>query len=109
MADVANLGVEDDGDVGRDGGDGALQGDDPRRAPLQIEAQIGLVGAHQVGRGVDDAPVEGQDRLVPLEGFHRHPVGLRVEAEAQPGVVGLLGRRQFIQVAHRINSQNRQR
>ena len=44
MANVAYFSVEDDRDVVGNVGDGALQGDDTGRAPLQVEAEVGLVG-----------------------------------------------------------------
>ena len=70
------------------------------RAPLQVEAEVGLVGADEVGRGVDDGPVERQQRLVPLQGVNRQQFGLRIEAKAQPGAIALLGAAELFQIAH---------
>ena len=42
------------------------------RDRLQEEAEVGLVGADEVGRGVNDGPVERQQRLVPLPVSYTH-------------------------------------
>ncbi len=96
MADVAGLAIQDDGNVVRDVHDRALQGDHACRPPLQVKAKIRLIGAYQVGRRIYDRLVERQQRFIPFLRRSREPGRVRVQADAQPGSVALLGGQQFL-------------
>ena len=62
-ADVASFGVEEDGDVGGDGGDGRAQERHARLTQRFIEGDVGLVTADKLGGGLDDGPVPAQQRV----------------------------------------------
>jgi len=60
MPHVVELGVEDDGQVAGDARDEVLKRVQARGPLGQPEAQVGLVGAGQVGSGLDDGAAEGE-------------------------------------------------
>ena len=91
MPHVVELGVEDDGQVAGNVRDEVLKRAQARGSLGQPEAQIGLVGAGQVGGGLDDGAAEGEQWALGASDGVGQPVHHGVEADAQPGVVGLLG------------------
>ncbi len=98
VADVADLGVEDNRYLVGDVGNRPLQRHEPGSAPLHVEAHVRLVGADQVHRGFDDALVERQHRIVPLHRRQRQPRRVRVQPHTEPGVVAFLRRPQLLQI-----------
>ncbi len=102
-ADVAALGVEDDGDAGIGLVDvrdqllelvfGALRGE---------IGDLGLERADQVGGGVDDGAAEREDR--PARGGQRRRQArrVRVQPHAQQGIVALPGGGQLFGESHGV-------
>ena len=82
--DVPALRVADEHRVRRllpDAVERPVQGLEARPAQRLEEAQVGLVGTHQVRRGLDDGAVEGRDVV------HGHEAGVRVEPHAEQAAV----------------------
>jgi hypothetical protein len=90
-ADVAAFGVEDH----RYGGVGIMRVlDQPQQRVFRAERcevrDLRLEAAHQVGSGVDDGAVEFEQRIGPQLQMGRKLFQLRIPADAQQAVVGLL-------------------
>jgi len=93
VSHVAELAVEDDGQVVGDAGDEVLERAQARGPLGQPEAQVGLVGAGQVGGGLDDGAAEGEQGVFGSQHGLGQPLHHRIETDAEPGVVCLLGGR----------------
>lgn len=86
IAYVAAFGVGDDELVGivfLDVTDGFLKGFPPFEAEALIEGEVGFVGHTQVGRGVDDGFVEGEDGVFFLQEMLRYLLDVGIETYAE--------------------------
>src|SRR5262245_37716242 len=83
VAHIATLGVEDDRYVRMvlwDVTDEALEL--RFRAVGRVVRELRLEGTYEVRRGIDDRPIELEDRIGACE-LRREPLGLRVQADAK--------------------------
>lgn len=100
-ADVAALGVQDDGHMGRDG---AHVGHELFQllfgAVGREVGDLGLEGVHQIGRGLDDGGAEFVDFACIAAHGRRKAAGFGVQAHAQHGLVLGGGIAQHVEKGH---------
>lgn len=104
IADIAALGVDDDGNIGRDRVDvvhRALERKDACIAEGFVECRVRLVGADQVEGRVDDISIEFEEFLRDVAGLEkiRQLVVNRIESDAEELPFGPFGREKPLKVS----------